>query len=814
MRAQLRLNDLGYFAARGLDVLVFNNWYDGNFSDAKISGVELIHHSVRTATNGDVRLSPTPGQWDRVPDLVGRTVDVPAGSVATRLAYPDLGLHYTVRVSAREDGVMIAVDLELPLPPALAGQAGLNLEFLPAAYFGKGYLIDGGSRLFPRYPSGPMLRPGEPTAFASGRAIVLAPEDPARRVAVRTAEGELALYDGRNTAQNGWYVLRQLLPAGRTGRVIEWHLTASTVAGWVRPPVIGHSQVGYHPGQRKLAVIELDREARPLPAARLLRAADDGQLVERHAGPAEPWGQYLRYSYLTFDFSAAREPGLYIIEYGDIRTAPFPIEPHVYDEVWHPTLDIFFPVQMDHMEVREAYRVWHGAAHLDDARQAPVNHEHFDLYAQGPTTDTPFQPGEHIPGLNYGGWFDAGDFDIRTQTQYATLLDLVWAWERFGITRDETTVDQARRRVEIHAPDGVPDLLQQIEHGVLGLLAQHRALGRAICGIVEPDLRQYAHLGDAVTKTDNRVYSPALAEGEAAGGESGTPDDRWAFTSRSTPLNYGSAAALAAASRALRGYRDALAEECLTTAVGVWNEEHSHPPYIFRHGNTSGGELDEEELRAAAELLLCTGEPRYARRVEELWPEIEREFGEHAALAVRVMPLMGPAFAGRLEQRTRAHAEELRQLEAANPYGVPITTAGWAGNGQIIRLAIANEALHRAFPELIDREHAFRGLGYLFGCHPGSDISFVSGVGAVSKEVAYGNNRADFSFIAGGVVPGVLILKPDFPENKEDWPFFWGQNEYVVNVGASYLLLVNAVNALLAEGAGNAVGAPLAAKEH
>ena len=56
-QSQLRLNDLGYFETRGLNVLVFNNWYDGYFSDAKISGIELIHHDVRTVTNGDVRLS-------------------------------------------------------------------------------------------------------------------------------------------------------------------------------------------------------------------------------------------------------------------------------------------------------------------------------------------------------------------------------------------------------------------------------------------------------------------------------------------------------------------------------------------------------------------------------------------------------------------------------------------------------------------------------------------------------------------------------------------------------------------------------------
>jgi len=45
----------------------------------------------------------------------------------------------------------------------------------------------------------------------------------------------------------------------------------------------------------------------------------------------------------------------------------------------------------------------------------------------------------------------------------------------------------------------------------------------------------------------------------------------------------------------------------------------------------------------------------------------------------------------------------------------------------------------------------------------------------------------------------MLILKPDFPENKEDWPFMWGENEYVVNLASSYIYLVNAVNEMLNE---------------
>ena len=48
----LHLNDKGYYETPGVNVLVFSNWYDGLFADAKISGVELIHHGERTASNG------------------------------------------------------------------------------------------------------------------------------------------------------------------------------------------------------------------------------------------------------------------------------------------------------------------------------------------------------------------------------------------------------------------------------------------------------------------------------------------------------------------------------------------------------------------------------------------------------------------------------------------------------------------------------------------------------------------------------------------------------------------------------------------
>jgi endoglucanase len=800
----LALDAREIFTTRGLDVLVFSNSYDGNFSDAKMAGVELIHHGVRTVTNGDVRLSPTPEQWDPVATLKSRQVFPETGRITVRLAYASPAFEYEIVAEPRDGGVALSVVLDQPLPKELEGKAGFNLEFLPSAYFGKSYALGGTTGSLPLYPGGPTGRgaAGKPVRlpFAQGRTLVLAAEDPERRVSVDGQGAELALYDGRNQAQNGWYVVRSVLPAGASGKVLEWMVRANVVPGWSRPAVITHSQVGYHPEREKVALIESDPNAGPPGAARLLRVGLDGVLSEALGAEPEPRGRYLRYDYYAFDFTSVRDPGMYVLEAAGVRTQPFRIAADVLASAWHPTLDVFFPVQMDHVFVNEAYRVWHGASHLDDARQAPVSHEHFDLYAQGPTTDSRFKPGEHIPGLNIGGWFDAGDFDLRTQTHYSTVISLVQAWEAFAARRDETLVDQEQRRVELHVPDGVPDILQQIEHGSLMLVAQHRVFGHAIPGIVEPDLGQYTHLGDAVTKTDGKV-DPAGRAGVAAG------DDRWAFTTATTALNYGSAAALAAASRALKGYEDKLSAECLAAAQRAWEMEKGRQPNLFRFGNTTGGDPASEELRAAIELLATTREPRYAQAIEALWPQVDQRFEFLAIDALRALPFMGPEYASRLRQRAARFKEERASQALDNPFGVPITRGGWAGNGAVVWFATRAYYLHRAFPDLFSAREVFLGLEYLHGRHPGSDISFVSGVGAESKAVAYGSNRADYSFIAGGVVPGALILKPDFPENKEDWPFLWGENEYVIALGANYLFLVQAANALLGEAPGRSAPA-------
>src|SRR3989304_6268585 len=527
---KLKVNDLEYFETQGVNVFVFSNQYNGFFFDEKTAGIEIIHHGVRTSTGGAVRLQHTPEQWDLIPIVIERKVDKENNSIEVLLRYEDFDFNSRVNVSTKDEGVIISVYLDKPLPETLNGRAGFNLEFLPASYFEKTYLMDGKPGIFPLYPAGMMEVKTtdtkipqfaghstfddrgqneyvEPKSIASGTTIILAPEDPERQVKIESMNGDLTLFDGRNVAQNGWYVVRSLIPANKIGKVVEWHLNASTIENWIRPPVITYSQVGYHPGQEKNAIIELDKNDSPLKAASLFQITDKGEYIEKLTGSINEWGKYLRYNYVMFDFTSIKEPGLYIIKYGDQETKPFRIGTDIYENVWYPTLDVWFPVQMDHMFVNEAYRVWHGIPYLDDALQAPVNHQHFDGYKMGPTTDTKYKPLEHIPGLSVGGWFDAGDFDIQTGSHCGAILSFVNTWENFRLERDETLIDQETHYVDIHHPDSKPDLLQQIEHGTLQLVAQQKYIGHAIRGIVVPNLHQYHHLGDASTETDNLIYN-------------------------------------------------------------------------------------------------------------------------------------------------------------------------------------------------------------------------------------------------------------------------------------------------------------------
>ena len=159
------------------------------------------------------------------------------------------------------------------------------------------------------------------------------------------------------------------------------------------------------------------------------------------------------------------------------------------------------------------------------------------------------------------------------------------------------------------------------------------------------------------------------------------------------------------------------------------------------------------------------------------------------ALALRGLPHMDNAFKSKLKYALAAYVTRVNEAAASTPYGVPISGSGWDGNEQIISWSYTNYLIWKNFPDMIDPELVFNGLNFVYGCHPYSNVSFINSVGVNTKKVAYGNNRADYTVIPGGIVPGLLLLAPDFMENKDDYPFHWGENECCTRSVPDYVSL-------------------------
>lgn len=821
---ELKLNDKEYFEDRGVNVLVFSNTFSGGFNDEKNSGIEIIHHGVRTVQGGAVRLSKTPEQWDLVPASPSRTVDAENNSIEVTMRYNDYDFDSRVVVTGIGGAVEIAVWLDEPVPEFLAGKAGFNLEFLPSQYWGKTYFMDGRPNRFPRYAvSDTEVLPNsekprqfkgfrtyddrgtdmfvDPLPLETGHNMLIAPDAPERMIKITSDDALLELYDGRMIAQNGWFVLRSLLPAGKTGKVVTWIVEPHSVPGWIREPNIGFSQVGYVPSQPKVAVIELDKIDKPLSKASIYKVSDDGSEKLVYTGKTNVWGEYYKYNYVKFDFTTVTEPGVYFIKYGKNKTGNFIIDNSVYNWITDAISDVWIPIHMNHVTVNEAYRIWHGEPFKEGYLQAPQS-DHFDLHSQGPNTNTKYKPLELIPGLNVGGFFDAGDFDIETGSNINVVQNLVAAWELFKPMRDATFVSEEQRYVDLHRPDGKPDILQYIEHGVLNLLAQAEIIGFMSQTLSNSVLDNYHHLGDAATITDGLHYDPRLPKytKSADGKSSGTPDDMWAFTNRNPSQDFNAATMFAAASRVLTGYNDDLAKRCLTQSKRLMAEATELMSNRDQgRAGAAGRTRSMGNMATNLQLYISTGEQSYLDQFElQIWPALERSASGTIRTAMDAIPYMDSEYKEKLRPYVEKFKEYMDTFDQNNPYGVPIGEGNWAGSGAVVNFGTTACFANLYFPDIIDKSYAYKAAAFMFGCHPYHNYSLVATVGAARpKEVFYGNNRADFSFIPGNVAPGLLFRRPDHFENYDDWPFLWGQNEGTIAGNTGYLIFGEAFKNLV-----------------
>ena len=299
-----------------------------------------------------------------------------------------------------------------------------------------------------------------------------------------------------------------------------------------------------------------------------------------------------------------------------------------------------------------------------------------------------------------------------------------------------------------------------------------------------------------------------------------------------------------------------MAKDCLETAIKAWNDEKAHPTQNPAGGGLGGaapagapgggvlaasqgavsGAQDSRDGRAAAalrqvlartsaptappagfgrggfgvgqdwaaalELTIATnGAEPYKSRLKELFPQMitPQQIGVRGWTAVRALPYLDASAKDQMREAVKTYMAGLDKQLDATPFGVPPSLGTWGGSGAVVDMAIRMYFLHKAFPDLVGPEYTLRAVNYILGTHPVSSTSYVAGVGTVSKTKTYSNNRADNAYIPGAVIPGYIIIKPDFPECIDDFGFLWFEDEAVVAGSASWVVAGNAADAITKE---------------
>jgi hypothetical protein len=265
----------------------------------------------------------------------------------------------------------------------------------------------------------------------------------------------------------------------------------------------------------------------------------------------------------------------------------------------------------------------------------------------------------------------------------------------------------------------------------------------------------------------------------------GSPDDRWVFTEENPRRELQTAAALAATSRALKEFNKDLSEECFLIAQEIWNITKEKDP------------LHRVDL--AVQLLLTTKEKKYAdfllANVEKISSNIERT-GWSVGASLEF--IKDKKYSEPIRTAVKSYKQKVDAAEKKNPYGVPYEPNIWGAGWGIQGFGVHQYFLHLYYPDIFQPNYMLHAMNFVLGCHPGPNTSsFASGVGSKSLTVAYGFNRADWSYIPGGIGSGTALIRPDFPELLE-WPFLWQQTEYVLGGGTTdYIFLILAADKIL-----------------
>jgi hypothetical protein len=553
--------------------------------------------------------------------------------------------------------------------------------------------------------------------------------------------------------------------------------------------IVHVSHIGYRPGDEKWAVVELPGKT-SVGTARLERLV---KKKWRRVAILKPGLRAFAHgeTLARFDFTATSREGVYRLAYGRRLSVAFTIGNGVLNDIYADTISQFFSGQMCHIALRMGEEVRHGICHVDDAAQAPPNKIGPDFYRSFESTETGLAPGTHIP-VNYGGWHDAGDYDLNVSSHAFTLLLLSWAAQDMRARADLVSVDFVEQRVKYGEGNGIPDIEEQIRWGAEWLLRVQREDGGVPIGVVEVSKKYYG-----LYRMPDKITDGAI----------GTGDDRELYTNAVSPNQLKFAAAMASASTALQKRYPLIAARCRAAAERAWQFYRSRPevwrPTPYNTDPTFGKE--GMILAAVAELFMATGKEEYrerllssARQIEEMdrWhlkymePSINWFALPHMMRAARRLPQIDGSVRKGLE---RWHEAVLDQ-ERGNAFGIDgrFEATEWGISIRPMGIGVIYSLAERHYPGIVGRERAARYFRFLFGMHQGPDYSFVVGKGArhplyphsAMLSAAYGKRPGG---ISGAVVPGVRLSQKTGRVEYRDKRDLWAFNEPTISAGALFV---------------------------
>lgn len=297
----LRLNNSGLFESRGVEVSVYSG----------PEGLRVSQKDRVVSPSGSVSVEGAARA-----EVLQNNVNLADNKVEVKMSIGDIFTYY-LKVAAVHLGFEVSVYLTEPLPAELAGKAKFSMDFLPALYYGRNCLMDGRARIIPE-------------SVSPGHSLILAPEDDGLRIEIKsddeiccsTSEKKLEIYSK--------------IPSGRTGNVLVWYVEPSYDSRWAKNAIPDWSRIGYLNGQEKVAVLKVDAKEEMAPHIKVYKISDEGYRQQVYQAATKRWGKAgERSDYLTANFSAVREDGVYCIEYNNVLSDAFPISSDVLDGKWH-----------------------------------------------------------------------------------------------------------------------------------------------------------------------------------------------------------------------------------------------------------------------------------------------------------------------------------------------------------------------------------------------------------------------------------------------------------------------------------------------